>query len=66
MINITQGGHYWEELDQPSHASSVEVNQQENWRFSPVLGPTGEPLRVNVPRPILGFDLRNRQQRIRS
>ena len=57
MINVTQGGYYWHQLDAPGDCPAPDVFDSPHDRISDLLGPDGEPLRVPYARPRLGFDL---------
>lgn len=41
--------------------ANPEVEARLNYRISALLGPDGEPLRVGIERPKLGFDLTPRR-----
>ncbi len=57
MINITQGGHYWEQLDHPDCCPQPDAWHAPAERISALLGPDGEPLMVPFERRKIGFDL---------
>lgn len=61
MIDLTQAGHYWPELDSATECPAPDVWHSPAERISELLGPDGEPLRVSYPRPRLGFDLTPRK-----
>ena len=60
MINLTQGGWHWEQLDRDGFCPQPDVEHSPATRISALLWPDGEPLRVPYPRVALGFDLRPR------
>lgn len=43
------------------YCANPEVEARMHWRVSALLGPDGEPLRVGIERPKLGFDLTPRK-----
>ena len=57
MIDITQAGHYWPELDAMAECPTPDLRHSPSERISELLGPDGEPLRVAYPRNRIGFDL---------
>lgn len=62
MINITQGGWYWEILDSPATCPQPDVWHRPSERVSELLGPDGEHLHVPYHRNSIGFDLTPKQK----
>ena len=57
MINITQAGWEWPELEAIGECPQPQLWHSPAERISELLGPDGEPLKVPFGRPRIGFDL---------
>lgn len=57
MIDVTQAGHYWPELENLEPCPQPQLWHRPSERISELLGPDGEPLTVQYPRNRIGFDL---------